>query len=153
MKYSVEHAGRAVDVDLSGADAGTGDAVGAQPVRTVEVDGRHIQIQWTAAGNRRLLRIGHRLHRIDDIRVSDGVVRFALNGTWVETRVKDERDMLLERLGFTRSSGVRDGQLNAPMPGRIHQILIAEGDHVELDQPVVILEAMKMENELKSPVK
>jgi biotin carboxyl carrier protein len=39
----------------------------------------------------------------------------------------------------------------APMPGRVVRILVAAGDTVDLRQPVVVVEAMKMENELRSP--
>lgn len=39
----------------------------------------------------------------------------------------------------------------APMPGRVVRILVSPGDHVDARQPVVVVEAMKMENELRSP--
>ena len=39
----------------------------------------------------------------------------------------------------------------APMPGRVVRVLVAAGDTVEARQPVVVVEAMKMENELRSP--
>lgn len=39
----------------------------------------------------------------------------------------------------------------APMPGRVVRVLVAAGDEVESRQPVVVVEAMKMENELRSP--
>jgi biotin carboxyl carrier protein len=39
----------------------------------------------------------------------------------------------------------------APMPGRVVRILVARGDAVEPRQPVIVVEAMKMENELRSP--
>ena len=37
------------------------------------------------------------------------------------------------------------------MPGRVVRVLVATGDTVEARQPVVVVEAMKMENELRSP--
>ncbi len=39
----------------------------------------------------------------------------------------------------------------APMPGRVVRVLVNAGDDVEARQPVVVVEAMKMENELRSP--
>ena len=39
----------------------------------------------------------------------------------------------------------------APMPGRIVRVLVGEGEEVSARQPVVVVEAMKMENELRSP--
>jgi len=39
----------------------------------------------------------------------------------------------------------------APMPGRVVRVLVAPGDEVQVRQAVVVVEAMKMENELRSP--
>lgn len=39
----------------------------------------------------------------------------------------------------------------APMPGRVMRVLVAAGDRVDIRQPLVVVEAMKMENELRSP--
>lgn len=41
--------------------------------------------------------------------------------------------------------------LTAPMPGRVVRVLVAPGDPVRARQPIVVVEAMKMENELRSP--
>jgi biotin carboxyl carrier protein len=41
--------------------------------------------------------------------------------------------------------------IKAPMPGRVVRVLVAVGDHVDARQAVVVVEAMKMENELRSP--
>jgi biotin carboxyl carrier protein len=43
------------------------------------------------------------------------------------------------------------GEVHSPMPGLIVQILVAVGDLVEQGQTVIILESMKMQNELKAP--
>jgi biotin carboxyl carrier protein len=45
----------------------------------------------------------------------------------------------------------RDGRIKAPIPGLIKTVLAAEGDRVEAGQPLFILEAMKMENEIHAP--
>jgi biotin carboxyl carrier protein len=42
-------------------------------------------------------------------------------------------------------------KVTAPMPGRVVRVLVAHGEDVEARQPVVVVEAMKMENELRSP--
>ena len=46
-----------------------------------------------------------------------------------------------------------DGEqkVTAPMPGRVVRVLVAPGDIVEARQPIIVVEAMKMENELRSP--
>ncbi len=50
------------------------------------------------------------------------------------------------------AEGAGDKALKTQMPGRVVRILVAEGSTVEEGQPVIVVEAMKMENELKSPV-
>lgn len=115
------------------------------------VNGKAADIEWTVQKNgRRLLRIGNQLYRIDDARVEGGQVSFRINGEWVHTEVKNEQDLLLERLGFKTNQEVSSGKINAPMPGKILEILVGENEDVEPGQPVVILEAMKMENEIKA---
>jgi biotin carboxyl carrier protein len=44
----------------------------------------------------------------------------------------------------------QDGRVTAPMPGRVVRVLVAVGDKVTARQPVVVMEAMKMENELRA---
>ena len=50
------------------------------------------------------------------------------------------------------AEGAGDKTLKTQMPGRVVRILVSEGDTVEEGQAVIVVEAMKMENELKSPV-
>jgi biotin carboxyl carrier protein len=44
-----------------------------------------------------------------------------------------------------------DGRLKAPIPGQITQVMVAPGAAVEVGQPLLVLEAMKMENEIRAP--
>ena len=44
-----------------------------------------------------------------------------------------------------------NGRIKAPIPGLITRVLVSEGDEVEIGQPVLVLEAMKMENEIRTP--
>ncbi len=44
-----------------------------------------------------------------------------------------------------------DGRIKAPIPGQISQVMIALGDTVDVGQPLLVLEAMKMENEIRAP--
>jgi biotin carboxyl carrier protein len=47
--------------------------------------------------------------------------------------------------------GSSDGRVQAPMPGGIIAVHVHEGDHVTAGQPLVVLESMKMHNEITSP--
>ncbi len=102
-------------------------------------------------GNRYLLRLDRKIYQIDNVTFNGQKVEFTLDGNWISVNVRDEQTILLDRLGFKSALGSGEGHLNAPMPGKILEILCKTGDQVKLGDPVIILEAMKMENELKSP--
>lgn len=102
---------------------------------------------------RYLLRMGTKLYKIDNVSYDKHTVTFTLNGNWHSVNIRNEQDLLLDRLGFKTAGEIGEGELNAPMPGKILEVLVEEGDEVELGEPVAILEAMKMENELKAPIK
>lgn len=55
------------------------------------------------------------------------------------------------RRGRTAAHADGEQRIAAPMPGRVLRILVAAGDEVALRQPVIVVEAMKMENELRAP--
>jgi biotin carboxyl carrier protein len=55
----------------------------------------------------------------------------------------------LERRASTRQRGGRQSVV-APMPGKVVRLLVAEGDGVEAGQGLVVIEAMKMQNEMKA---
>jgi biotin carboxyl carrier protein len=55
------------------------------------------------------------------------------------------------RLGGQGATEAGDGRVLAPMPGRVVKVLVEPGMAVEARQGVVVVEAMKMENELRAP--
>lgn len=99
-----------------------------------------------------LLRSGTKIYKIDNVSYDRHTIHFTMNGRWCSVDVRDEQDLLLDKLGFKTAAEIGEGELKAPMPGKILEVVIKEGDRVELGDPVVILEAMKMENELKAPI-
>ena len=82
--------------------------------------------------------------------VSEDVLRVTIAGRRTEVTVKDERALLLEAFGL-EDDGAGGGTVRAPMPGLVLDILVEEGDTVEAEQGLIVLEAMKMENELTAP--
>ena len=138
MRYDVALAGRLLRLDVSseGRFAVDGRAVAAdvrEPVR-----GR----QWSVT-------LDGRSHEITV--VTHDPLRLDIDGVDVEATVVDERSRSAGG-GGTRAATGRV-ELRAPMPGLLKRVHVAEGDTVERDAPVVTLEAMKMENELRSPVR
>jgi biotin carboxyl carrier protein len=79
------------------------------------------------------------------------VVTVKINGITHRVAVKDKFDQLLEKMGMAQGAGSRINSIKAPMPGLIIDLKIKTGDIVKPGDPLLILEAMKMENILKSP--
>lgn len=118
---------------------------------TARVNDLEMPYQLIHQNNRRiLLRTGTKIYKIDNITIDNQQVSFTINGAYYEAIVKDEQELLLEKLGFASSAKLSAGDILAPMPGKILDILIAPGDEISAGQPVLILEAMKMENEIKA---
>jgi biotin carboxyl carrier protein len=74
--------------------------------------------------------------------------RFKLNGETFEVRIQDALDLLIENLGLGVASANEASDVIAPMPGRIVQVSVSEGQEVKQGDPLLTLEAMKMENTL-----
>jgi biotin carboxyl carrier protein len=74
-----------------------------------------------------------------------------VNGNDYEITIKDKYDLLLSQLGISVKSSAAVQHIKAPMPGLIIQVSAAEGDEVKKGDVLLILEAMKMENVIKSP--
>ncbi|MEQ9104208.1 MAG: biotin/lipoyl-containing protein [Rhodothermales bacterium] len=64
--------------------------------------------------------------------------------------VQDERDQLLAEWGFAAGGDSEVLELVAPMPGLVLSVLVSDGETVDVGQPLLVLEAMKMENELRA---
>jgi len=76
---------------------------------------------------------------------------FKINGHNYTVTLKDKFDVLLEKMGMHNTVGNKVNNIKAPMPGLIIDLKIKVGDTVKQGDPLLILEAMKMENILKSP--
>ena len=74
-----------------------------------------------------------------------------VNGQLYEVKVQDKFDLLLQQLGMSNAGSKHVKDLKAPMPGLILDIKVTEGQAVQKGDPLIILEAMKMENIIKAP--
>ena len=67
-----------------------------------------------------------------------------------DLQVKDQMDLLLEKMGISTMANSTIAEVKAPMPGLILDVLVKPGQEVKKGDQLMILEAMKMENVLKS---
>ncbi|MCY4467010.1 MAG: biotin/lipoyl-binding protein [Chloroflexi bacterium] len=84
---------------------------------------------------------------IDD---DEGRIAVMMGGRLFETQVLDERAILMMQRRGVQETG--SGEVHAPMPGLIVEVAVQPNQHVEIGDTLVILESMKMQNELRSPI-
>lgn len=83
--------------------------------------------------------------------VSDGIdCQVFSRGSYRDLKVYNDEMLLHESLKAGGMSG-SDSSLRSGMPGKIVKILVNEGDEVTAGTPLLVMEAMKMENEMKAP--
>ena len=74
-----------------------------------------------------------------------------INNNNYNVQLKDQHDELLQSLGMDVLNNQNESEIKAPMPGRVLDIMLNAGDAVAKGDGVLVLEAMKMENVIKSP--
>lgn len=139
MKYFVTIAGRELAVELDGDQV----TVDGKPVvaTLLRVPGSP-ELRLTIEGRSHALAVDG--HDQDGWRLIDrGAVR--------DVQIEDERARHIRSLSGAGKSAAAGGVLKAPMPGLVVRIAVSEGDAVTAGAGLVVLEAMKMENELKAP--
>ncbi len=81
----------------------------------------------------------------------NNTVRLRIGAYTYAVALEDEQQHLLHVLGFDKTAVTTVREIKAPMPGLVLKLMVKEGDTVKKNDPVLILEAMKMENVIKSP--
>lgn len=140
MKFEAQLDSETVPVDVTGQD---GRFQVTFEGRVLEVDARR-----AAEGIWSLLIGGDSL--VADVSEEDGVFVVQVDGETYRIRVEEETRYIIRTRGGTTVHG---GQvLKAPMPGRVTHIEVEVGQEVQPGDGLIILEAMKMENEVRSPI-
>lgn len=75
----------------------------------------------------------------------------SVNNNIYDIQIQEPIDILLSKMGLDISKMQKIEPIKAPMPGLILKILVTEGQAIKKGEPVLILEAMKMENVFKAP--
>lgn len=78
-------------------------------------------------------------------------LKVKINGNNYELAIKEPIDQLLQKMGLNIASTKKVEAIKAPMPGLVLKVLVTEGQQIKKGDPVLILEAMKMENVFKAP--
>jgi biotin carboxyl carrier protein len=76
-----------------------------------------------------------------------------VNGNVYTVELADAFDQLVKQLGLSIAVDRKISEIPAPMPGLVLEIMVKPGEEIQEGTPLLILEAMKMENILKAPGK
>lgn len=137
MRYFVTIGGHELPIDVTPLPTGALD---------VQVEGRAVDVDIVAVGDSLSVRVDG---QVLDLTVEGeppdvGVVA---SGRRAYVRVESDR-MRAASAARGRGPAVGEGVVVSPMPGRVVKLLVAKGDEVAAGAPLVVVEAMKMENEL-----
>jgi len=115
----------------------------------VKVEDRELIVdaRWTQSDLLSLI-IDGRSYQVD-IHSEKDSHQVMVEGEHFDFELFDERKALLKSAAGLGVEGVQE--IRTSMPGKIVKVLVAEGDEVQEGDGLVIVEAMKMENEMKSP--
>lgn len=94
----------------------------------------------------------HKSHEINVIEADYETKEFLIevDGEKYPVKVADRFDLLLKDLGMEHLANAAVNDLKAPMPGLVLDIKVEPGQSIKKGQPILVLEAMKMENVLKA---
>jgi biotin carboxyl carrier protein len=82
----------------------------------------------------------------------EGLLRITIGAQQRVVRVQNETDLLREKFGFGHRSSDAARQVKAPMPGLVRKVEVQPGQAVKAGDSLLVLEAMKMENELRATI-
>ncbi len=140
MLYDVTIDGKNYRLDLTRADGRW----------SCRLDGRAVEVEAVLARPDVLsLRIGNLAYEVKSERVGNDL-HLWVGSTRFAVEIHDPRSL------HGRSRAADDHgpkQITAPMPGKVVRLLVREGDEVEAGAGIAVVEAMKMQNEIKSPKK
>jgi pyruvate carboxylase subunit B len=139
VKYWVTVNGREVEVDITGDEVTLGgscsraslDPVPGTPLQLLSRDGRSGTLACEPLGR--------------------GQWAISLHGRSFEVEVLDQRTRHIRNLAGPAAGSAGGGVLKAPMPGLVVRVQVEPGQAVPAGAALVVLEAMKMENQLKAP--
>ena len=140
MTYDITVDGKNYRLDLNRADGRW----------SCRLDGCDVEVDAVLARPDVLsLRMGNQAYEVKCERVT-GEMHLWVGSARFAAEVRDPRS-LRGRVRVVDDHGPK--RLTAPMPGKIVRVLVSQGDEVEAGAGVLVVEAMKMQNEIKSPKK
>lgn len=116
-----------------------------------------INIEDLLLSNRAITRITDTIYKVQDEVIEVLAINYDLKEVKIRhnhnthaIQFKNNLDLTLDKMGIKRTFETLNTDIKAPMPGKVLDVMVVAGDKIEKGQPLLILEAMKMENVLKA---
>jgi biotin carboxyl carrier protein len=155
--YEVSIGGRSHQIEIERAASTSSGSTQDQPIATrsneahcnVRLDGREIQVSYTPLGSDGLsLIVNGESFDVKRERIRESL-RIFVRGRAYECAVRDPRSLRTrKRAGL---ADVGEQKVTASMPGKVVRIIASIGDQITTGQGILVIEAMKMQNEVRSP--
>jgi biotin carboxyl carrier protein len=121
------------------------------PVKKVAVNGNIYEVDYNVGGDTiHSIIMNHKSHGVQITALGDSVYEVKNRGDYFQVRVMDELQKM--RLSRSRPEAIGRQVITAQMPGVILGVSVRPGDEVRAGAPLCVLVAMKMENEIRSPI-
>ncbi len=140
MKFEIHISGKTREVELERNGESWHISLDGQPVEADAVE---------IAPNTMSILLGGQSHEIRIMPLTDGTLKLQSGLAEFTAEVIDPRAWRGRRHGILEAEGRQ--QVLAPMPGKVIRLLVKAGDRVEAGQGLLVVEAMKMQNEIRSP--
>src|SRR5208283_1064905 len=115
----------------------------------VVVDGKTHQLELTRGEKTWLCKVDGQEIEVDAALTARDVLSLVVGSARYAVDVHDPRSLRTRRAVAGTEAGPQ--KVKAPMPGKIVRIMVNEKDDVKAGQGIIVMEAMKMQNEMKSP--
>jgi biotin carboxyl carrier protein len=131
-------------------------------------EGNSFSVSLEKQKDRYKVSVGDKIYEVCASSLSEGLLSLVMDGRSVLVHTaKDERGRIIciggvpyvlndpseEHRGASGSTQAGDGIISTPMPGKIVEVYVKEGESVEKDQPLLVVESMKMQNDILSDVR
>lgn len=103
-------------------------------------------------GQTYLLRIDDRFYEVSSGKLDNGNFSLLIEGSRFETTIRTALQEKASSLLQQKASFRRKTEVKAPMPGMVLKVNKKSGDNIKQGETILILEAMKMENDLRAPI-
>jgi biotin carboxyl carrier protein len=120
---------------------------------TAEIDGRRYELEVSQPeANVFLFKLENRIYQIfvsPNLKNAESAVAVNVGDRQFEIKIVDPKRLRASGANGAQTAGA--SEIKTAMPGKVVRVLVEQGDEVKVGDGVIIVEAMKMQNEMKSP--